>query len=125
MIQTGVLIPDVPGIVALYPRRQGVAAACELVAGWLRKGDSAEAIVSGTRAHAAVIAQLPSGGLNAFVESAETFFRKRAWEDDPQARLRQAANGSGGAPAGPPELGGRKCTTIRITPHNKHDHDKH
>jgi len=118
LIETGVSL-DVPGIVAIFPRRQGVAVACEVVAKWLAKGESSEAIIAGTKAHAAVIGELPGGALNRYVESAETFFRDRRWEDDPQARLRNGHHDGTGAPAGKPEMGGRKATVIKISPTKK------
>ncbi len=104
---------DVPGIVAIYPRKERVAEACLLVAKAINDGTPAEAIATGTRAFAAVIAQLPGGHLNKFVPGAAGFFRDRRWEDDPQTMLRQA--GAGGGPAVPLELGGRKGTTIKIS----------
>lgn len=104
----------VPEIVAIFPRREGMAEACRIVADWLKSGESAEAIVSGTRAHSAVISQLPSGGMNKYVESAATFFRNRKWEDDPQARLRMAGKDTGGGAEKPLSLGGRTGTTIKI-----------
>lgn len=106
--------PDIPGIVALFPRREGMAEACKIVGDWLARGVTAEAIASGTRAHAAVISQLPSGGMNKYVESAATFFRNRKWEDDPQARLRMAGKDTGGGAEKPLSLGGRTGTTIKI-----------
>lgn len=111
--------PDVPGIVALYPRREGVMAACTLVRAAIAKGADPEAIASGTRAHAAAIQQLPGGHLNKFVRSAESFFRDRRWEDDPQTILREA--GANGAPRRPLDLGGRanSGTTIKLSRPNK------
>ncbi len=107
--------PDVPGIVALYPRRENVMAACTAVQDHLRRGFSVDAIISGTRAIAAVISQMPGAHLNKFVPSAETFFRMRRWEDDPATWLRGGANGSG-APTEKLELHGRgrSGTTIKI-----------
>lgn len=116
-IQPSVSNLDVPGIVALYPRREGVMAACSALREHIRKGADPVAIAAGTRAHAAVIAQLPSGGLNCYVESAEKFFRERKWEDDPKARLRSGHRASGGAQAGGAlDLGwrGQSGTTIKI-----------
>lgn len=109
-------VVDVPSIVALYPRRQNLHAACEAVGDWLKKGVDPEAIRTGTRAHAEVIAKLPGGALNKYVEGAATFFRERKWEDDPQTRLRSSGNQLNGAPAGTLDLGGRanSGTTIKI-----------
>jgi hypothetical protein len=90
-------------------------AACAMVQNHLRRGFSVDAIVSGTRAIAAVISQMPGGHLNKFVPSAENFFRDRRWEDDPQTWLR-SAGGSTGAPHKKLELNGRgrSGTTIKI-----------
>ena len=106
--------PDIAGIVALYPRREKTAEACEIVAADLAGGMDAEAIMIGTRAHAAAISMLPGGGLNAFLPTAATFFRERRWQDDPRTWERNAVKGSSGAPVVPLDLGGRRGTTIKI-----------
>ena len=107
---------DVQGIVALYPKREGVMAACMAVRNHLERGTEAEAIASGTRAIAAVITQLPGAHLNKYVPSAEKFFRERRWEDDPQTWLR-SGGGNGGGPVKPLELNGRgrSGTVIKIS----------
>jgi hypothetical protein len=107
--------PDVAGIVALYPRREGVMAACTAVHDHLRRGFEVDAIVAGTRAIAAVISQMPGGHLNKFVPSAEKFFRDRKWEDDPATWLRGAAANGTGEPREPYKPGGRKGTTLTLS----------
>lgn len=109
--------PDVPGIVALYPRRENVMAACAAVHDHLRRGFSPEAIIAGTRAIADVIQQLPGKHLNRYVPGAERFFLMRRWEDDPQTWLRGGANFNG-APGKLADIGGRRNTgtVIKIPP---------
>jgi hypothetical protein len=103
-------------IVALYPRRQSQSEAVLIVARHIADGADPQSIADGTRAIAAVISQMPSGPLNAYVPAADTFFRKKKWEDDPQSWLRNAAPGNrnNGAQPQPLSLGGRKATTIKI-----------
>jgi len=102
---------DLAGIVGAYPRREGVAEALNHVAASVRKGADLAAILTGTRAIAAVIVQLPSGHLNAFVVSAGTFFKNERWRDDPQTWLRHGA-AKNGAAAGSLNLGGRKVGSM-------------
>lgn len=99
---------DIPGIVALYPRREGVAEAIGHVTRHLRAGADVRSIIEGTKAIAAVISQMPSGHLNAFVPAAAAFFAKRRWEDDPATWLRNGNSRTNGAAPPPPSLGGRK-----------------
>jgi len=98
---------DLVSIVDAYPRRQDQAAALEALRVSIRKGANPEVVLAGTRAIAAVIQQLPSGALNAFVVSAATFFRNERWRDDPQTWVRSGA-AKNGAQAGKLNLGGRK-----------------
>jgi hypothetical protein len=108
----GVSVPD---LVALYPRREGLANAAEALARHLANGADPLAVATGTRAHAAVIRTLPGGHLNKFVKSAERFFAGRHWEDDPQTILRTAGT-QDGSPTLPLDLGGRSAArTVKIS----------
>lgn len=108
----------IPGIVALYPRREKVEEACQAVAKAIRAGHSPETIADGTRAMAAAISQLPGGALNKFVPSAGSFFANKRWADDPKTLLRQIGTQSG--PAGPVNTHGRDPSrTVKISPHTK------
>lgn len=105
----------IPDVVALYPRREKIAEAIEALAVHVRKGADLDAVDAGTRAIAAVIARLPGQHLNAFVPSADKFFRNRRWEDDPQTWLRNAGKFANGAPPRTLDLGGRRpAATITI-----------
>ncbi len=105
---------DLPSIVAAYPRREGVAEALGHLTTSLRKGADPQTILTGTRAIAAVIGQMPSGALNAYVVSAATFFRNERWRDDPATWQRSGA-AKNGATREPLNLGGRKVAeTIRV-----------
>jgi|GEM_PF-5303520 len=110
---------DAASIAELYPRRQSVQEAVRHIARHIADGVDPRAIADGTRAIAAVIRQLPSGHLNAYVPSAEKFFANRRWEDDPRTWLRLApADGhrtsrNGGQPE-KLSLGGRRGRTIRV-----------
>lgn len=102
---------DLSNIVGAYPRREGVAEALGHIAASVRRGANPEVILTGTRAIAAVIGQLPSGHLNAFVVSASKFFQNERWRDDPQTWLRHGA-AKNGAAAGMLNLGGRKVGSV-------------
>ena len=102
---------DFQTIVGAYPRREGVAEALGHVSASVRRGADPAAILTGTRAIAAVIGQLPSGHLNAFVVSASKFFQNERWRDDPQTWLRHGA-AKNGAAAGTLNLGGRKVGSV-------------
>jgi hypothetical protein len=103
--------PDYADIVGAYPKREAVAEALGHVARSVRNGADPAAILTGTRAIAAVIGQLPSGHLNAFVVSAGTFFKNERWRDDPQTWLRSGA-AKNGAAAGSLKLGGREAGSM-------------
>ena len=110
---------DPVSIAGLYPRRQAVQEAVTHIARAIAEGVDPRTIAEGTRAIAAVIRQLPSGHLNAYVPSAGRFFEKRRWEDDPQTWIRHAQSHGhrAGANGGRPpklSLGGRAGTTIKI-----------
>jgi len=98
---------DLQAIVQAYPRRQDDAEAMECIRASIRQGNDPDVILAGTRAIAAIIPQLPSGHLNAFVVSAGSFFRKEKWRDDPQTWLRNAGSKNGAMPK-PLNLGGRR-----------------
>jgi hypothetical protein len=98
-------------IVGAYPRREGVAEALGHVAASVKRGADSAAILTGTRAIAAVIGQLPSGHLNAFVVSAGTFFKNERWRDDPQTWLRHGV-AKNGAAASTLKLGGREVGSM-------------
>ena len=98
-------------IVEAYPRRQDVAAALDHLRASVRKGADLAVVLTGTRAIAAVILQLPSGAMNAYVPSAATFFRNERWRDDPKTWLR-AGTGKNGAAQKPLDLGGRKVGEV-------------
>ena len=98
---------DLWGIVQAYPRRQDDVDALKAVKESIRNGASAEMILAGTRAIAAIIPQLPSGAHNIYVVSAGTFFKKEKWRDDPQTWLRNSG-AKNGAIAKPLNLGGRR-----------------
>lgn len=103
--------PDLADIVGAYPKREAVAEALGHVTRSVRNGADPAAILTGTRAIAAVIGQLPSGHLNAFVVSAGTFFKNERWRDDPQTWLRSGA-AKNGAAAGSLKLGGREAGSM-------------
>jgi hypothetical protein len=103
--------PDFQSIVGAYPRREGVAEALRYVSDSVANGADPAAILTGTRAIAAVIQQLPSGHHNAYVVSAKTFFKNERWRDDPQTWLRQGTAKNGAALA-PLNLGGRKVGSV-------------
>lgn len=105
---------DLPGVVAIYPKRERQAEALDALLAHVRKGADIDAVASGTRAIAAVIARLPGGHLNAYVPSAAVFFRNRRWEDDPQTWLRNAGKQANGAPQGALDLGGRRPASTTI-----------
>lgn len=112
-IKEGVPGEDIPGVVAIYPKRHRQTEAIEALAAHVRKGTDLDAVAAGTRAIAAIIQRMPGGCENIYVPSAATFFRNRRWEDDPKTWLRNAK--SNGAPVD--ELyqgGGRKGTTIEL-----------
>src|SRR5690606_10892154 len=58
---------DAASIAALYPRREAMREAVAHITRHLGDGADPQAMADGTRAIAAVIRQLPSGHLNAFV----------------------------------------------------------
>jgi len=99
-------------IVAAYPRREDSERCLLEVLAQLEAGADPEAMLAGTRAIAAVIAQLPSAHNNKFVLGAYRFFREKRWQDDPQTWLR-AGDRNGEQPA-PLDLGGRKASTVKI-----------
>lgn len=101
---------DLVSIVQAYPRREGDKEALEAVRASVRKGESPETILAGTRSIAAVIPQLPSGHLNAFVVSAARFFRDERWRDDPATWRRHG--GKNGVAVGKLDLGGRKAVPL-------------
>ena len=103
--------PDLPGIVDAYPRRQDVAQALDHLRASIRKGADPAVVLAGTRAIAAVISQLPSGALNAYVPSAATFFKNERWKDDPGTWLRNAGSKNGAA-FKPLDLGGRRVGEV-------------
>lgn len=82
-------------VVNAYPRRESVEDALTIVAKHLEAGESFSVMISGTRAIAAVIRELPSGHLNRYVPSARKFFAGKRWNDDPQTFRRQAEKGKG------------------------------
>lgn len=82
-------------IVGLYPRREKLADALEVVEQHLADGFDEEAMMSGTKAAAAVIRTLPSGKDNIYVPSALAFFRGKRWQDDPETLKRQGSRESG------------------------------
>jgi hypothetical protein len=98
-------------IVAAYPRKEKVANAIAIVHGHLRGGESYEAMLSGTKAAAAIIRTLPSGASNRYVPGAENFFLSKRWADDPETLRRQGDTKSGSKPMSDEEadalLGGR------------------
>lgn len=82
-------------VVAAYPRREKTTEALEIVLSNLLEGADYDAMISGTRACAAVIRTMPSGPLNRFVPSATEFFRSKRWADDPATLNRSGAKHSG------------------------------
>lgn len=86
---------DPLAIVQAYPRKESLAEALNIVRRQLDDGEDYEAMLAGTRACAAVIRTLPSGPLNRYVPSAETFFRKMKWKDDPDSFRRQGNTATG------------------------------
>lgn len=109
----GVSVPD---IVALYPRREDLAAACEAVEKHIKAGENPDAIRAGTAAIASVIQRLPGAHLNRFVVSAARFFRDKRWQDDPDTWLRAGAGKNGHVRTGELDLGGRRpAETIKLS----------
>jgi hypothetical protein len=98
-------------IVAAYPRREKTAAALLIVLEHLTDGADFEAMLSGTKAAAAILRTLPSAHLNRYTPSAESFFKAKRWADDPETLRRQGDTKSGSAPTSSDEfmdqLGGR------------------
>lgn len=86
---------DPKSICDAYPRREKTAEALAIVAKSLADGDDFEAMLAGTRAAAAVIRTLPSGHLNRYVPSAESFFLHKRWKDDPETLRRQGSQSTG------------------------------
>ena len=107
-------------IVEAYPRREKILAAMNIVAGHLSEGEDFEAILSGTKAAAAVIRTLPSGASNRYVPSAVAFFEGKRWADDPETLRRQGDTKSGSMPMSEDEfvaqLGGRARKLQTTTP---------
>jgi len=91
-------------IVSAYPRREKIASALAIVLHQLEAGESFEAMLSGTKAAAAVIRQLPSGALNTYVPGAESFFSNKRWADDPDTLRRQGDKQTGKKPMTDEEL---------------------
>lgn len=102
--------PDLPGIVAAYPRRENGREALLHLEASLRRGEDIGAVLSGTRAIAAVISQLPSGPLNSFVPSAARFFKDERWKDDPKTWIR--TGGRSGDTNKTLDLGGRRAAAV-------------
>lgn len=82
-------------VVSHYPRREKFNAAIVIVESQLRQGEDGDAMIAGTKAIAEVIKELPAAHNNRFVPSAETFFRLKRWQDDPQAFRRDATPAHG------------------------------
>lgn len=78
-------------IVRQYARQEKTMTAIEIVAKHLRDGADPAAMEAGTRAISAKIATLPSGTYNRYVPSAESFFIKKRWADDPETFVRLMA----------------------------------
>ena len=85
-------------VVSAYPRREKVASALKIVFGHLTAGENFEAMLSGTKAAAAVIRTLPSGSSNRYVPGAENFFISKRWADDPETLKRQGDSKTGSTP---------------------------
>jgi uncharacterized protein YdaU (DUF1376 family) len=88
-------LEQVAFIVAAYPVRTDRTEALAQVRGLLEAGDSAEEILAGTQAIAAVIEACPSGPRNRFVPAPPRFFGEKKWRDDPEvwrARLMPPAS---------------------------------
>ncbi len=104
--------PDFQSIVGAYPRRENIQEALRFVSESVTNGADPTTILIGTRAIAAVIQQLPSGHLNAFVPGAAKFFKNERWRDDPQTWLR-SGTAKNGAALPPLDLGGRKVGSVK------------
>jgi hypothetical protein len=90
-------------IVTAYPRGEKIAAALTLVLRQLQTREiDPHAALAGTQAAAAFIRTIPSGALNKWLPSAETFFRDKRWQDDPTT-LHRPPETTGG-PNGKPKL---------------------
>lgn len=100
-------------IVSLYPRRQKLNEALEHLRRSILAGADPDEISAQTTAHAAVIARMPSGALNAYVPSAAAFFQHERWRDDPETLLRNASKNGTVTPS-KIDLGGRKGTTFGL-----------
>ena len=107
-------------IVEAYPRREKTASALGIVRTHLLGGDSFEAMLSGTKACAAVIRTLPSGASNRYVPGAEAFFLQKRWQDDPETLRRQGESKTGAGKLDDEEvlrqLGGREPENYQTTP---------
>lgn len=86
---------DPKSICDAYPRREKTAEALAIVAKSLADGEDFAVMLAGTRACAAVIRTLPSGHLNRYVPSAESFFLHKRWKDDPETLRRQGSQSTG------------------------------
>jgi len=102
-------------IVSAYPRQEKLASALRIVDQHLAEGENFEAMLSGTKAAAAVIRTLPSGARNRYVPSAESFFLQKRWQDDPETFKRQGDARGQSQPLSDEEvdelLGGRQSAT--------------
>jgi hypothetical protein len=93
-------------IVTAYPRGEKIAAALTLVLRQLQTREiDPHAALAGTQAAAAFIRTIPSGALNKWLPSAETFFRDKRWQDDATTLHRppDTTGGTNGKPKLTPE----------------------
>lgn len=82
------LAAEAQQVVDLYPRREKWAEALRIVYAHLIDGDDIEAMKAGTIACADVIRRMPGGAAGTYVPSAESFFAKKRWKDDPETLFR-------------------------------------
>jgi hypothetical protein len=79
---------DATKIVEAYPRRERWAESLKVVMAHLNEGESSQEMLAGTKACAEVIQRMPGGSSGPFVPSAEAFFSKKRWKDDPETLFR-------------------------------------
>jgi hypothetical protein len=107
----------VEAIVSSYPRREETADCLKIVASHIANGEDPEAMLSGTRAIAAAIAQWPGGPNNRYCIAALKFFRGKRWNDDPATWLRQANPAGTTSDGSKLELGGRRPSSVTKIPY--------
>lgn len=85
-------------ILNAYPRKEKFANALSIVRKDLEEGIDFNEMLKSTIAIAKVLRSLPSGAGNRYVPGAESFFRDKRWQDDPETFRRAGENFNEPAP---------------------------